>query len=69
METKYSLTTIIQFFKSLNNKTNKNKADSRGFEFTHAKFGVNLKQTSANGKAQNSLFYQMYSEENETLFI
>jgi hypothetical protein len=70
METlKYSLTAIIQFFKSLNMKTKENTANLDHFEFTHTKFGVNLKQTSAKGKVPNSLFHQMYSEENETLFI
>ena len=70
METlKYSLTAIIQFFKSLNSKTNENTANSDNFEFTHTKFGVNLKHDSDSGKVQNSLFHQMYSEENETLFI
>ena len=66
---KYSLTTIIQFFKSLIIKTNANTTDSDDFEFTYTKFGVNLKQTSATGKVHNSLFHQMYSEENNTLFI
>lgn len=66
---KYSITTIIQFFKSLNSKTNENTANSDNFEFTHTTFGVNLKHDSNSGKVQNSLFHQMYSEENETLFI
>jgi hypothetical protein len=68
METlKYILNAIIQFFKSLNLKTKTNAAGSDDFEFTHTKFGINLKQ--APGKGSNSLFHQMYSEENETLFI
>ena len=66
---KYILTAIIQFFKSLNSKTKENTANSDDFEFTHTKLGVNLKQTSTTGKVPNSLFHQMYSEENETLFI
>jgi hypothetical protein len=70
METlKYSITAINQFFKSLNIKTKENTANSDYFEFTHTKFGLNLKQTSEKGKVQNSLFHQMYSDENETLFI
>jgi hypothetical protein len=70
METlKYIITAINQFFKSLNIKTKANTTDSEDFEFTHTKFGVNLKQTTDSGKVQNSLFHQMYSEENETLFI
>jgi len=59
----------IPFFKSLNIKTKENTANSDDFEFTHTKFGLNLKQNSASGKGQNSLFHQMYSEENNTLFI
>ncbi|NDP25971.1 MAG: hypothetical protein GZ087_00885 [Flavobacterium sp.] len=66
---KYILITIIHFFKSLNIKSKTNTGNSDHFEFTHTKFGVNLKQTSAKGKVPNSLFHQMYSEENETLFI
>lgn len=66
---KYYLTLLTQFFKSLNSKTKTINKDKDSFEFTYPKFGVNLKQTSEKGKVQNSLFHQMYSEENETLFI
>jgi hypothetical protein len=65
---KYILKTI-PFLKSLNIKTKANTTDSDDFEFTHTKFGLNLKHDSDSGKVQNSLFHQMYSEENETLFI
>ena len=68
METlKYFFNGINQFFKSMNIKTKANTADSADFEFTYTKFGINLKQGS--GKAPNSLFHQMYAEENENLFI
>lgn len=66
---KNSVTATIQFFKRLNKKTIKNNTNSDQFEFTYTKFGLNLKQTSDKGKVPNSLFYQMYAEENETLFI
>ena len=66
---KNSVTASIQFFKRLNKKTIKNNTNSDQFEFTYTKFGLNLKQTSDKGKVPNSLFYQMYAEENETLFI
>lgn len=70
METlKYILNVIIPFFKNLNIKRKSNTAISGDFEFMHSKFGVNLKVNSASDKAPNSLFHQMYSEENETLFI
>ena len=66
---KYIITAINQFFKSLNIKTKANTTDSEDFEFIHTKFGLNLKHDSDEGKVPNSLFHQMYSEENETLFI
>jgi hypothetical protein len=59
----------ISFFKSLNISTKVNTADNDDFEFIHTKFGLYLKQTSATAKVPNSLFHQMYAEENETLFI
>jgi len=69
MKTLKYILKAIPFFKSLNIKTKANTADKDDFEFTHTKFGVNLKQTSASGKVPNSLFHQMYSEENQNLFI
>jgi hypothetical protein len=66
---KYSINAINQFFKSLNIKTKANTPASDDFEFTHTKFGLNLKHDSDSGKVPNSLFHQMYSEDNETLFI
>jgi hypothetical protein len=66
---KYLLNALTQFFKSLNSKTKAINEDKDNFEFIYPKFGLNLKQTSEKGKVQNSLFHQMYSEENETLFI
>jgi hypothetical protein len=53
----------------LNISTKVNTADNDDFEFIHTKFGLYLKQTSATAKVPNSLFHQMYAEENETLFI
>ncbi|MDD5152336.1 MAG: hypothetical protein PHC28_17980 [Flavobacterium sp.] len=69
MKTLKYILKAIPFFKSLNIKTKANSTDKDDFEFTHTKFGVNLKQTSTSDKTPNSLFHQMYSEENETLFI
>ena len=70
METlKYIITAITQFFKSLNSKTNANTADTDNFEFTYPKLGINLNQGAASSTAPKSLLTQMYSEENETLFI
>ena len=67
MKTLKYISKAIQFLKSLNLGTKGNTANLDDFEFTHTKFGINLKQAS--GKAPNSLFHQMYAEENETLFI
>lgn len=70
METlKYIITTIIQFFKSLNSKTIANTADTDNFEFTYPKLGINLSQSLDSKKTPKSLLTQMYSEENEVLFI
>jgi hypothetical protein len=67
MKTLQYIAKKIQFLKSLNIKTKANTADSVDFEFTYTKSGINLKQGA--GKAPNSLFHQMYAEENENLFI
>lgn len=67
MKTLKYISKAIQFLKSLNIGTKANTDDSDDFEFTHTKFGINLKQAA--GKTPNSLFHQMYAEENETLFI
>lgn len=70
METlKYILNPLIQFFKSLNNKTIANTEDLNYFEFTNPKPGINLNQSSDTKKSPKSLLTQMYSEENEILFI
>lgn len=66
---KYILTVIIQFFKSLNNKTISNTEDLDKFEFTYPKLGINLSQNPETKKTPKSLLTQMYSEENEILFI
>lgn len=66
---KYILTAIIQFFKSLNSKTIANTEDLDKFEFTYPKLGINLNQNPETKKAPKSLLTQMYSEENEILFI
>lgn len=70
METlKYITTTLTQFFKSLNIKTKENTANLDKFEFTQTKFGLHLYQNLDSNKESKSLLTQMYSEENETLFI
>ena len=63
------LTTTIQFFKSSKVKTKKKTTDSDNFEFTYPKLGINFNQSSDAKKGSKSLLTQMYSEENETLFI
>lgn len=66
---KYITNTLTQFFESLNSKTKANTENTDDFEFTYPKFGINLNQSSDSNKAPKSLLTQMYSEENETLFI
>lgn len=65
---KYILKTI-QFLKSLNIGTKKIIANPANVELTQTKFSINSRQAPVSGKVPNSLFHQMYAEENETLFI
>ncbi len=60
---------LTQFFKSLNSKTIVNTEDLDKFEFTYPKLGSNLNQNPETKKGPKSLLTQMYSEENEILFI
>ena len=66
---KYNITAMIQFFKSLNNKTKENTANSNNSEYINNQFGINFKQDLTATKTPKSLFHQMYAVENETLFI
>lgn len=66
---KYILTALIQFFKSSNSKTKTNTIDQGNIELTYTKFGLHSKQDSSKSKTSNSLLSQLYSDENETLFI
>ena len=66
---KYNITAMIQFFKSLNNKTKENTANSNNSEYINNQFGINFKQDLTAAKTPKSLFHQMYAVENETLFI
>jgi hypothetical protein len=66
MKTLKYITIAFQFFKSLILKTKKNKKTEENNENTNVKFtslGGKLKLTS------NTALSQMYSDENETLFI
>ncbi len=69
MKTLKFITRIIPFFKSLNKNTTENTEETDNFEFTYPKLGINLMQGSTSKKGSKSLLTQMYSEENETLFI
>lgn len=59
MKTLKYITTAFQFLRSIILKTKETEENKAKF----TKFGGNLKQTS------NAALSQMYSEENETLFI
>lgn len=69
MKTLKYISKAIQVLTSWNGKTKANAADQPDFEITRTRFGINLKQGSAPDKVSNSLFFHMYSEENEALFI
>ncbi|QBN19680.1 hypothetical protein [Flavobacterium nackdongense] len=66
---KYITNATVQFFKSLNSKTKVITEDLDHFEFTYPKLGINLNHGPESKKSAKSLLTQMYSEENEILFI
>jgi hypothetical protein len=59
----------VEFLKSFNMGTKVNSEDKSNMELTYTKFGLNSKQEKNTGKTSNSLLSQLYSEENDTLFI
>lgn len=61
---RYITNAITLFFKNWNIGT---KENIENIETTTSPFGINLKKDT--GKAPISLLGQLYSEENETLFI
>lgn len=69
MKTLKYILKAIPFPRSLNKKTNGNTEDNTNVEIRNAGFGLNFKTTKVLGKGSNSLLSQLYSEENETLFI
>jgi predicted DNA-binding ArsR family transcriptional regulator len=50
-------------------RTNSKGINTNNYELTYTKFGFNLKAVATPNKATNSLLTQMYSDENEVLFI
>lgn len=69
MKTLRRISKALTFFKSFKPGTKANINDQGNLELTYTKFGLNSKQDSNRGKTSNSLLSQMYSEENDTLFI
>ena len=57
-------------FPSRLNKTKKGNTErNTTFEITNTRFGLNFTITKTGDKTTNSLLSQLYSEENEALFI
>lgn len=50
-------------------RTNSKAISINNYELTYTKFGFNLKAVTTPNKATDSLLTQMYSDENEALFI
>ena len=69
MKTLIKISKTLTFIKSFNLGSKPNRKDQDNLELTYTKFGLNSKQASNNGKTSNSLLSQMYSEENDILFI
>ena len=69
MKTLKYIAKAVEFLKSFNRSTKANSGDQGNLELTYTKFGLYSKQVTNTGKTSNSLLSQLYSEENETLFI
>lgn len=67
MKTIKYYTSKFLFFTNL--KVRQTKATDYSVELTNPRFEIDLKNTSKNKKELSSLLSQMYSEENNALFI
>ncbi len=57
----------IQFLTSWISKSK--KASLTNLELTNSRFGINLKEISKSSRITNSRLFQLYSKENDILFI
>ena len=69
MKTLKYIAKAVEFLKSFNMGTKVNSENQTNLELTYTKFGLNSKNVPNTGNTSNSLLSQLYSEENETLFI
>jgi hypothetical protein len=69
MKTLKYILKAIPFPRNLKNKAKGNTENNTPFELMNTGFGLNFKITKGDAKGSNSLLSQLYSEENETLFI
>lgn len=67
MKTQHYFSKVIQFLKSLKNKSD--KTNQTDLELTNTRFRINLKEISKSSRVTNSRLFQLYAKENETLFI
>lgn len=59
----------VEFLKSFNRSTKSNSRNNANLELTYTKFGLISKLDKDTAKTSNYLMSQLYSEENDTLFI
>lgn len=69
MKTLKYILKAIPFPRNLNKKSKENAENNTPFELRNTRFGINFKLTKNAGKTNNTLLSQLYSEENQTLFI
>ena len=69
MKTLIQLSKALEFLKSFNLGTKANIKNQGNLQLTYTKFGLISKKDTNTCKTSNSLLSQLYSEENETLFI
>lgn len=69
MKTLKYISKAVEFLKSFNISTKANTEDQANLKLTNPRFGLNSINAPNTGKTSNSLLSQLYSEDNETLFI
>ena len=67
MKTLKYFSKAIQFLTSWNSKSK--KENQLNYELSNSRFGINLKEISKSSRVTNSRLFQLYSKENDMLFI
>lgn len=69
MKTNISFRNIINYFSKKSIKNKIDKVDKTVSELIHPRFIVDQSSNNKNAEAKKSMLFQMYSNDNDTLFI